>query len=73
MLKHIFVSLQRLRHEGTCKFLQQQCSIPGIFGAIDGTHISIIRPHEDGQDYFNRKSFYNINVEGLNLRSFMFS
>jgi len=46
---------------------QQQCSIPGIFGAIDGTHISITQPCENGQDYFNRKSFYSVNVQGSNL------
>ena len=49
---------------------QQQCSIPGIFGAIDGTHISITKPWEEGQDYFNRKSFYSVNVQGLNLSKF---
>ena len=46
---------------------QQQCSIPGIFGAIDGTHIAITQPCENGQDYFNRKSFYSVNVQGSNL------
>jgi hypothetical protein len=50
--------------------LQQQSGIPGIFGAIDGTHININKPIEDGQDYFNRKSFYSINVQGMNLHKF---
>ena len=45
---------------------QQQSDIPGIYGAIDGTHISIIKPCKDGQDYFNRKSYYSINVQGSN-------
>lgn len=47
--------------------LQQQSAIPGIFGAIDGTHININKPFENGQDYFNRKSFYSVNVQGMNL------
>lgn len=48
------------------RVLQQQSGIPGIFGAIDGTHIGINKPFENGQDYFNRKSFYSVNVQGMN-------
>jgi len=43
---------------------QQQSGIPSIIGAIDGTHISILKPCQHGEDYFNRKSFYSINVQG---------
>ena|SRR5436305_2899535 len=44
---------------------RQQTGVPGIVGALDGTHIAIARPCTDGDDYFNRKSFYSINVQGL--------
>ena len=43
---------------------KQQTSIPGIFGAINGTHIAIKKPCEHGQDYFNRKAHYSVNVQG---------
>ena len=46
---------------------RQQCCIPRIYGAIDGTHINITKPCEDGQNYFNRKSYYSINVQGPNF------
>ena len=43
---------------------RMQTSIPGIVGAIDGTHISIRKPCRNGEAYFNRKSFYSLNVQG---------
>lgn len=46
---------------------RQQTGIPGIYGAIDGTHISIKKPCENGTDYFNRKGFYSVNVQGSNF------
>lgn len=38
--------------------------MPGIVCAVDGTHISIIRPpdSEDGYIYYNRKHYYSLNV-----------
>lgn len=44
---------------------KQQTNIPGIFDAIDGTHIAIKKPCEHDQDYFNHKSHYSINVQGF--------
>ncbi len=40
--------------------------IPGIVGAIDGTHIAIKKPSNRTapEVYFNRKAFYSINVQG---------
>jgi len=43
---------------------KQQTSIPGIIGAIDGTHIAIKRPCEHGNDYYNRKAHYSVNMQG---------
>jgi hypothetical protein len=43
---------------------KQKTNIPGIFGAIDGTHIGIKKPGEYGQDYLNRKGSYSTNVQG---------
>lgn len=38
---------------------------PQCCGAIDGTHIPIISPHEHHSDYFNRKSFHSIILEAV--------
>lgn len=36
--------------------------MPGIVGAIDGTHIAIAKLQTDGHLYWNRKAHYSINV-----------
>ena len=43
--------------------------IPGIVGAIDGTHIAIKKPanRTAPEVYFNRKAFYSINVQGKSI------
>lgn len=38
---------------------------PQTVGAIDGTHILIIRPAESSADYFNRKSFYSVIMQAM--------
>lgn len=38
---------------------------PQAVGAIDGSHIPIIRPEESGSDYYNRKGYYSVLVQGL--------
>jgi hypothetical protein len=44
---------------------RHQTGIPGIVGAIDGTHIEIRKPAKDGEVYFNRKHFYSLNIQGI--------
>lgn len=43
---------------------EKRFSVPQCVGLIDGTHIKIVRPHIDGEVYFNRKNHYSLNVEG---------
>ena len=38
---------------------------PQAVGAIDGTHIPIIRPEESPADYYNRKGYYSIIMQGV--------
>lgn len=38
-------------------------TIPGAIGAIDCTHIRIMKPKLHGEEYFNRKGFCSINVQ----------
>lgn len=43
---------------------EEQFSVPQCIGLMDGTHIPIRRPNEDGETYWNRKGYYSLNVEG---------
>ena len=38
--------------------------IPYIVGAIDGSHIPILAPHEHAADYYYRKDFTQFYCEG---------
>ena len=38
---------------------------PQAAGAIDGSHVPIIKPLESASDYFNRKGFYSVIIQGL--------
>ncbi|KAJ8039051.1 Protein ALP1-like [Holothuria leucospilota] len=38
-------------------------NFPSVIGAIDGTHVKIIAPHQYEADYVNRKNFHSINVQ----------
>ena len=40
------------------------CRLPRIGGAVDGTHIPIVAPSIHPQDYYNRKSFYSVVLQG---------
>lgn len=52
--------------EKNIKEWKRTTGIPGIAGAIDGTHIAIKKPANRAapEVYFNRKAFYSINVQG---------
>ena len=56
-------SLARLR-EISQKF-QSLHGIPWIAGAIDGSHIPIISPSEHAADYYNRKGFHSVLLQGV--------
>ena len=36
---------------------------PQAAGAIDGTHIPILRPDESASDYYNRKGYYSVIMQ----------
>ena len=39
--------------------------VPQCFGAIDGTHIPVSVPSENHTDYYNRKGWYSMPIQGL--------
>lgn len=39
--------------------------LPNCVGAIDGSHIKVIRPNECATDYYNRKGYYSILVQSI--------
>lgn len=40
-------------------------SFPQVAGAIDGSHIPITRPEESASDYYNRKGYYSVIMQGM--------
>lgn len=36
---------------------------PGVVGVIDGTHIAILKPTDDEQNFINRKGYHSINCQ----------
>ncbi|KAH7949472.1 hypothetical protein HPB49_011036 [Dermacentor silvarum] len=47
------------RHQGC------GAGLPDVIGAIDGCHIRIVRPTEREEDYYNRKKFHSIILQGI--------
>lgn len=44
---------------------ERKQKIPHIIGAIDVTHIRIRKLKEHGADYFNKKKYYSISMQGV--------
>ena len=44
---------------------QELSCFPQVVGAIDGSHIPIIAPKNDPNDYYNRKQFHSIVLQGV--------
>ena len=45
--------------------LEEEYHFPQIVGAVDGCHIEIKALPQDKEDYFNRKQYYSINLQGI--------
>lgn len=44
---------------------EQKTGFPMVIGAVDGTHIPIMEPYVNPQDYFAYKMKYTLNVQGV--------
>ena len=51
---------------------EEDYEIPQILGAIDGSHIRIIAPSENHEDYFNRKRYHSVNLQAIVDSSLLF-
>lgn len=57
-----FPNTQEERHAIKIEFMDRW-QFPGIIGAIDGTHVAILKPSADEHNFINRKGFHSINVQ----------
>ena len=51
------------QQQRTARDIQDICSIPGVVGFIDGTHIRISSALQGEKDYYNRKGFHSIQLQ----------
>ncbi|RCN40153.1 transposase, IS4 family [Ancylostoma caninum] len=58
---YIYWPSERERRE-LRRLYYEKYRLPGVVGAIDGTHIPIQAPHLNKEDYINRKRFHSINA-----------
>lgn len=54
----------------TMEYWRTKSKIPGVVACIDGSHIPISQPAGSGPSYFNRKSYYSLNVQGITFSHF---
>lgn len=59
--KHIKFDLSVEEEQETKISFYHTCGIPGVIGAVDGTHIQMIRPAINEHLYFNRKLKHSMN------------
>lgn len=60
--KHIVFEMAEDKKREAKRYFFDKCGIPGVIGAVDGTHIQLIRPVNDEHLYFNRKLKHSINA-----------
>jgi hypothetical protein len=51
--------------ERNARAFEARSGIPGIIGAIDGSHIRIAPPKREQKSYYNRKSFYSVILSAV--------
>lgn len=65
ILGHVWIKFPTLRNEKNlikARFIDRT-GFPGTVGAIDGTHVYILKPAEEEHNYLNRKGRHSKNVQ----------
>ena len=57
----------------TVNGFEDRWGFPQCFGAIDGTHIPIIAPQHYHSDYFNRKGWHSVVMQGIVDHAYRFT
>ena len=55
----------RIPNGDSLKQVVEDKGFPQCVGAVDGSHIPIVSPHDCLADYFNRKGFHSIILQGV--------
>lgn len=60
-----YIKFPRTRRElnESKEIFMNKFNFPGTVGAIDGTHIAILKPREEEHNFINRKGFHSLNVQ----------
>ena len=53
------------QHQKTYHTGQEGGGFPEVIGCVDATHIKIQAPHENENDFVNRKGFHSISVQAI--------
>ncbi|XP_039537910.1 protein ANTAGONIST OF LIKE HETEROCHROMATIN PROTEIN 1-like [Pimephales promelas] len=56
-----------------CEGFRQRWGFPQCGGAIDGSHIPIIAPEDNHAEYFNRKGWHSVLLQGVMDHRFCFT
>ncbi|VEN46119.1 unnamed protein product, partial [Callosobruchus maculatus] len=60
-----------MKKKSELKKYMRHTRFPGVLGAIDCTHIGMVRPNQEEHNYVNRKGYHSKNVQVIadyNLR-----
>ncbi|XP_050338259.1 putative nuclease HARBI1 [Bactrocera neohumeralis] len=60
--KHIKFEMSSQEKREAKNYFYLKFGLPGIIGAVDGTHIQMVRPVKDEHLFFNRKLKHSINA-----------
>jgi hypothetical protein len=71
-LSKIYIKWPKQHEKLSATRMFAKYGLQSVLGAVDGCHIPIKRPQEYGNDYFNRKKFYSIVLQGICSRKLMF-
>ena len=64
MPKYVHIPEGNSLREVICGF-EERWGFPQTVGAIDGSHMPILKPNDSASDYYNRKGYYSILMQGV--------